>query len=132
MSADNYFITDQNAVYFLTFTVVDWIDVFTRKEYKVVIADSLNYCIENKGLEIYAWCLMFKPYCEMSYKLKTASLSFPLRSNEGQAGFFNSNKNLGQEIMLKDGSLGLRIRLGSGQPGGIFTPDGKIVSFWYY
>jgi len=33
MSADNYFITDQNAVYFLTFTVEDWIDVFTRKEY---------------------------------------------------------------------------------------------------
>ncbi|WP_159521676.1 hypothetical protein [Sunxiuqinia indica] len=58
MSADNYFITDQNAVYFLTFTVVDWIDVFTRKEYRVVIADSLNYCIENKELEIYAWCLM--------------------------------------------------------------------------
>ena len=28
MSADNYFITDQNANYFLTFTVVDWIDVF--------------------------------------------------------------------------------------------------------
>jgi hypothetical protein len=26
MSADNYFITDQNAVYFLTFTVTDWID----------------------------------------------------------------------------------------------------------
>ena len=58
MSADNYFITDQNAIYFLTFTVIDWIDVFTRKEYKVVIADSLNYCIENKGLELYAWCLM--------------------------------------------------------------------------
>jgi len=58
MSADNYFITDQNAVYFLTFTVIDWIDVFMRKEYKVVIADSLNYCIENKGLEVYAWCLM--------------------------------------------------------------------------
>jgi REP element-mobilizing transposase RayT len=58
MSADNYFINDQNAVYFLTFTVVDWVDVFTRKEYKVVIADSLNYCIANKGLEVFAWCLM--------------------------------------------------------------------------
>ena len=58
MSADNYFITDQNATYFLTFTVEDWIDIFTRKEYKVVIADSLNYCIENKGLEVFAWCLM--------------------------------------------------------------------------
>jgi len=40
MSADNYFITDQNGVYFLTFTVTDWVDVFTRKEYKTVIADK--------------------------------------------------------------------------------------------
>ncbi len=58
MPADNYFITDQNAVYFLTFTIEDWIDVFTRKEYKEVIADSLNYCIKHKGLEVFAWCLM--------------------------------------------------------------------------
>jgi REP element-mobilizing transposase RayT len=58
MPADNYYISDQNAVYFLTFTVVDWVDVFTRKEYKVVMADSLNYCIANKGLEVFAWCLM--------------------------------------------------------------------------
>lgn len=58
MPADNYFINDQNAVYFLTFTVVDWVDVFTRREYKIVVAESLNYCIANKGLEVYAWCLM--------------------------------------------------------------------------
>ena len=38
MSADNYFITDQNAVYFLTFTVTDWVDIFTRKEYKIEIS----------------------------------------------------------------------------------------------
>lgn len=58
MPADNYFITDQNATYFLTFTVIDWIDIFTRREYKFVITDSLNYCVNNKGLEIFAWCLM--------------------------------------------------------------------------
>ncbi|QIA09897.1 transposase [Draconibacterium halophilum] len=58
MPADNYFISDQNASYFLTFTVVDWLDVFTRKEYKVVIVDSLNYCIKNKGLTVFAWCLL--------------------------------------------------------------------------
>ena len=58
MSADNYFIRDQSAIYFLTFTVVDWVDVFTRKEFKMIVSDSLNYCVENKGLEIFAWCLM--------------------------------------------------------------------------
>ena len=58
MSADNYFITDQNSVCFLTFTVTDWIDVFSRKEYKFEIVDSLNYCIKHKGLTVFAWCLM--------------------------------------------------------------------------
>ena len=58
MPADNYIIKNQNAVYFLTFTVTDWVDVFTRKEYKIEIVNSLNFCIENKGLIIYAWCLM--------------------------------------------------------------------------
>ncbi|WP_143962640.1 REP-associated tyrosine transposase [Litoribacter populi] len=53
-----YRISDQNAIYFLTFTVVDWMDVSTRKEYKYEVVDCLNYCIANKGLEIYAWVLM--------------------------------------------------------------------------
>ncbi|MBN9485145.1 MAG: transposase [Bacteroidetes bacterium 43-93] len=58
MSGDRYFITDQHATYFLTFTVVEWIDIFTRPEYKQVIVDSLNYCIAEKGLECYGWVLM--------------------------------------------------------------------------
>jgi REP element-mobilizing transposase RayT len=58
VSGDRYTITDQNAIHFLTFTVVEWIDVFTRPEYKYIIADSLNYCVKEKGLECYAWVLM--------------------------------------------------------------------------
>ncbi|MDP3201015.1 MAG: transposase [Algoriphagus sp.] len=45
-------------MYFLTLTIEGWIDVFTRKEYKLDVVDSLNFCVEHKDLEIYAWCLM--------------------------------------------------------------------------
>ena len=58
MAGDRYLITDQNATYFLTFTVVDWIDIFTRPVYKTIVVDSLNYCSEHKGWKIYAWVLM--------------------------------------------------------------------------
>ncbi len=51
-------VSDQHAVYFLTLTIVDWIDIFTRREYKLEVVDSLNFCVERKGLEIFAWCLM--------------------------------------------------------------------------
>jgi len=58
MSADSYFIRDQHAVHFLTFTIVEWIDVFTRASYKIEIANSLEYCRKHKGLKLYAFCLM--------------------------------------------------------------------------
>ncbi|MFL5731535.1 MAG: REP-associated tyrosine transposase [Cytophagaceae bacterium] len=45
-------------LYYLTLTIVDWVDVFTRPVYKEIIVDSLKYCQREKGLEIYAWCLM--------------------------------------------------------------------------
>jgi len=45
-------------LYFLTHTIVDWVDLFTRRELAKIVVDSLNYCIEKKGLEVYAWCLM--------------------------------------------------------------------------
>lgn len=58
MSGDRYYITDQHAIHFLTFTVVDWIDVFTRPTYKYIITNALNYCGKEKGLECFAWVLM--------------------------------------------------------------------------
>ena len=45
-------------LYFTTTTVLDWMDVFTRPQYKHIIIDSLKYCQDNKGIDIYAWVLM--------------------------------------------------------------------------
>jgi len=56
--AFKYSVTDQNDIYFITTTVVGWIDAFTRKELAHVIIESLQYCQREKGLIIYAWCLM--------------------------------------------------------------------------
>lgn len=44
--------------YYLTLTIEEWIDVLSRPVYKHIIVDSLNYCIANKGLVVYCWCLM--------------------------------------------------------------------------
>jgi len=42
----------------LTFTVHQWADVFTRKDYSELLLESLIYCQKIKGLEIYSWVLM--------------------------------------------------------------------------
>ncbi len=45
-------------MYFISFATVNWIDVFTRNEYKDEIIKSWQYCQEKKGLNIFAWCIM--------------------------------------------------------------------------
>ena len=45
-------------MYFVSFAVINWIDVFIRREYQEIIINSLNYCIEEKGMLVYCWCLM--------------------------------------------------------------------------
>jgi putative transposase len=56
--SDKYKIQDLDNAYFLTLTVVDWIDVFTRKNHKQLMIDALSYCQKNKGLVIFGYCLM--------------------------------------------------------------------------
>ncbi|MBJ6119247.1 transposase [Pontibacter sp. BT310] len=53
-----YKFHNQEGLYFVSFAVVYWIDVFTREEYFAIVTDSLDYCRKNKGMEIYAWCIM--------------------------------------------------------------------------
>ncbi|MCX2495063.1 transposase [Pedobacter sp. PF22-3] len=56
--SDQYQARDPEGIYFLTFTIVDWVDIFTRSSYKEIILDSLKYCQSSKGLILHAYCLM--------------------------------------------------------------------------
>ena len=58
MANGGYKIRNPNGIYFITFSVVDWIDVFTRNCYSDIVIDSLKYCQSQKGLIIYAWVIM--------------------------------------------------------------------------
>ncbi len=53
-----YTIRDNRQLYFVTFTVVHWIDIFIREEYWKILYDSIKYCQTNKGLEVYGYCIM--------------------------------------------------------------------------
>jgi putative transposase len=46
------------STYFVTLTVVGWIDVFTRRDYTDEIIKNLKYCQEKKDLEIFAYVVM--------------------------------------------------------------------------
>jgi REP element-mobilizing transposase RayT len=54
----NYKFNNPEAAYFVSFAVVEWLDIFTRNEYKNILVESLQFCQKEKGMEIYAWCIM--------------------------------------------------------------------------
>jgi hypothetical protein len=45
----NYRFDNPDGIYFVTFAVVDWVDVFTRSLYVDILLESICYCQENKG-----------------------------------------------------------------------------------
>jgi REP element-mobilizing transposase RayT len=55
---DGYKIRDQNLHHFITATVVDWIDVFSRKSHRDSVIDCLDFCIKNKGMILYGYVIM--------------------------------------------------------------------------
>lgn len=53
-----YKIQDQYGTYFITLTVVGWVDLFMRKECKEIFVSSMKYCQSHKGLVIHAYVIM--------------------------------------------------------------------------
>ena len=46
------------AVFFVTLTVVSWVDVFTQKKYCEEIVKNIHHCQKHKGLGLYAYVII--------------------------------------------------------------------------
>ena len=53
-----YQIKDQQGLYYLTFQVVDWIDLFARQVYRDIVLDSFRYAIGKKEFQLFAYVVM--------------------------------------------------------------------------
>ena len=58
MLQGGYKMRNQAAIHFLTFAVVEWVDVFTQKNYCDIVLDSSRICQAEKGLLLHCWCIM--------------------------------------------------------------------------
>ena len=45
-------------IFFLTFQIVGWVDLFTRKIYRDIAIESFQFCQKNKGLNLFAYVIM--------------------------------------------------------------------------
>ena len=55
---DGYKIRDQTLPHFITATVVDCVDVFTRKNYRDIVVECLDFCIREKGMVLFGYVIM--------------------------------------------------------------------------
>lgn len=53
-----YLKIEPGKCYFITFTVIEWLDVFVREEYVDILLNTIRHCQREKGLEVYAYCIM--------------------------------------------------------------------------
>lgn len=54
----HYIFRNNDGIYFITCTLVAWVDLFTRIEYKECVVDALLYANVHKGLQIHAYVIM--------------------------------------------------------------------------
>ena len=50
--------TYADGLYFVTLTIVGWINLFDRDCYKQILIENLQYCQEKEGLEIFSYVIM--------------------------------------------------------------------------
>lgn len=73
-----YQIENQSGLYFLTFTVVDWADLFSRKSYRDILMESFQHCCDYKGLWIFGYVIMTN-HLHLIAKSATGKLSDTIR-----------------------------------------------------
>lgn len=72
--ASRYRPGDDSLPHFVTFTVVGWVDVFSREVYKEIFVDSLKYCIKEKELILHAWVIMTN-HCHLIISSQNGKIS---------------------------------------------------------
>lgn len=55
---ERYKITEESGIYFVTYSIVEWLPVFITQSAFKTLTDSLNYCIDHKALRVNAFVIM--------------------------------------------------------------------------
>jgi putative transposase len=55
---ERYRIVNEVGLYYVTFTVVEWLPVFIDEFACKIITDSFNFCVKNKSLGVNAYVIM--------------------------------------------------------------------------
>ena len=80
--SEKYEARNPEGINFITITVADWVDLFTRPIYKHIVIDSLSYCQKHKDLLIYA-CVIMTSYLHLIVKAEEYKYSSAVNYSGG-------------------------------------------------
>lgn len=86
--SDKYRIGDQRHAHFVIFTFMHWVDFFIREEYKGIFIKSIEYCQENKSLEVYGYFIMTS-HIHMILRTQDGELENVIRDMKGYFKVFS-------------------------------------------
>ncbi len=112
-------------LYYITSTVVGWIDVFTRNEYRAILLDSFKYCQENKGLELFAWVLMTNHF----HIIARAKEGYKLQDTMRDLKKITSRRIV-EAIKINNTESRKKWMLYLFENFGKFNPNNQIYQFW--
>lgn len=120
-----YRFGDSSQPHFITFAVVNWIDVFTRECYNEIVVESLRYCVAEKGLKLHAWIIMSNHVHLIASAKDNLELADIIRDlKKYTAKMIISSMENNQQESRKDWILWMLKRAGSR------NNNNKIYQFW--
>ena len=122
--SEAYKIKKTNDLYFVTFTVVYWVDIFTRQVYRDILIDNLKYCRKNKDLDIFAYVIMSN-HVHLLLRSRTNKLSETIRDLKSY-----TSKQIIKEITDNHQESRKKWLLNLFKFAGKYNPKNKKYQFW--
>lgn len=57
-----YKIYNNEGLFFITSTIIEWIPIFTSSKYFDIVIDTIRFCQDNKGRKVYAYVILDNPF----------------------------------------------------------------------
>ena len=58
MMSERYKTKEKEKGYFVTFTITEWEKILLDDDFKIIVTDAIRHCQQNRGLLLYAYCIM--------------------------------------------------------------------------
>lgn len=68
-------IHEKDDLYFVTGTIIEWTSIFSRKEYRNIVIESLKWLVQENRMKIFAFVIMSNHLHWISYPIPPATIN---------------------------------------------------------